>query len=271
VLDWLSSHFSKVSRKTWVRRMEEGLVKDTQGQILGVGAPYAPHLRLSYFREVESEPLPSAAIPIVYMDDHLVVADKPPFIPVTPGGRFVQGCLLYLLEEQLAVRGLAPAHRLDRATSGLVLLARRKEERSAYAGLFAKRQVERVYTAVAEVPTLPEQRRWDVASRIVSGTPFFRMQEVEGEPNAWTTVELESWNKGWGRFILRPTSGKTHQLRLHMVRLGWPISGDRFYPELTPEGPDDANAPLRLVAKKLAFRDPFTGEEHTFESRQEPG
>lgn len=250
--------------------MEEGLVNDAQGQKLGVTAPYVPHLRLSYFREVESETLPRGAIRILHLDDHLVVADKPPFLPVTPGGRFVKGCLLYLLEEQLGLRGLAAAHRLDRATSGLVLLTRKKEERSAYAGLFAKRHVERVYAAVAKVPTLPEQRRWEVESRIVAGTPFFRMQEVGGKPNAWTAVELASWNKGWGRFTLRPTSGKTHQLRLHMARLGWPILGDRCYPELMPESPDDPDMPLRLVAKRLAFRDPLSGEERVFESRLEP-
>jgi len=247
--------------------MERGLVNDAEGRTIGIDAPYVPRLRLSYFREVESEPLGGAAISIIHLDDHVVVADKPPFLPVTPGGRFVRGCLLYRLEEQIGVRGLAPAHRLDRATSGLVLLSRRKEERSAYTGLFAKRQVERVYRALAKVPTLPAQRRWDVESRIVPGTPFFRMQEIEGEANAWTGVELERWDKGWGRFTLRPVSGKTHQLRLHMVRLGWPILGDRYYPELMAEGPDDLATPLCLVARRLAFRDPFTGEERVFESR----
>jgi tRNA pseudouridine32 synthase/23S rRNA pseudouridine746 synthase len=271
VLDWLDSRFAQVSRETWVRRMEQGLVHDADGRPLGVEAPYVPHLRLSYYREVEAETLPSDAVRIIHLDDSLVVADKPPFLPVVPGGRFVRGCLLYLLEEQLGVRGLAPAHRLDRATSGVVLLTRRAEERSAYTGLFAQGRVERVYRAIAKVPTRPTQRQWQVESRIVSGTPFFRRREVEGTPNAWTTVELVSWHAGFGHFILRPASGKPHQLRLHMVQLGWPILGDRLYPDLLPEAPDDPAAPLCLVAQRLAFRDPFSGAERVFESASRLG
>lgn len=244
--------------------MEAGLVEDGEGRRIGAARGYEPHLRVGYYREVEDEAFAGVEIPVLFADEHLVIADKPPFVPVTPGGRFVRGCVLYRLEEQLGISGLAPVHRLDRMTSGLVLFARRREERGAYGSLFAQGRVERVYRALARVPERPAATRWSVASRIVPGDPFFRMQEAPGEPNARTEITLDGWSDGVGRFTLRPETGKTHQLRLHMARLGWPLLGDRLYPELEPELPDAEIAPLALVAKKLAFLDPITGEARVF-------
>lgn len=270
VLDWLAARFSRIDRETWIRRMQRQLVTDAEGRPLGVDAPFVPHLRVAYYREVKDEPPPVGEIGVVHLDEHLVVVDKPPFLPVTPAGAWVRGCLLYRVEDQLGLAGLAPAHRLDRATSGLVMLTRRSEERGTYTGLFARRRIERTYVALAKVPRRPEVDGWRVASRIVSGEPFFRMREIAGSANAVTRVRLEAWRDGRGRFELRPETGKTHQLRLHMARLGWPILGDRLYPDLLPEEPDDPAAPLALVARRLAFRDPFTGEDRLFESRLEP-
>ena len=249
--------------------MERGLVADSDGRALDSEAPYVAHLRLSYFREVEKE-VPLGQAEILFADEHLVVADKPPFLPVTPGGRFVRNCLLYQVEEILGVQGLALAHRIDRATSGLVLLTRKAEERGAYSLLFEHQKVQKTYLAVSRVAVCPREERWKVASRIVKGEPFFRMREEDGEANAWTDVELRHWQDGWGHFVLRPRTGKTHQLRLHLTRLGWPIEGDRFYPSLRPEAPDDPARPLALVAHQLEFDDPLSGEKRTFASRLWP-
>ncbi len=251
--------------------MADGLVTTADGRALAVDAPFVAHQRVAYFREVEEEPVGSEKIVIVHCDEHLVVADKPPFMPVTPGGRFVKSCLLYRLEAQLGIEGLSPIHRLDRATSGLVMLSRSSEVRSVYGGLLARNTMQRLYEAVAAVPDPPPQpRRWRVASRIVPGTPFFRMQEAAGEANAVTAIALDDWRDGWGRFELRPESGKTHQLRLHMASLGWPIVHDRLYPQLLPEAADDLAQPLGLVAKRLSFDDPTTGRRRVFESRLRP-
>ncbi len=270
VLEWLGTRFPKVGKETWARRMQEGLVTDGQGRPLTAAEPYRAHLAVSYFRELEHEAVPAEPPAVLFVDEHLVVVDKAPFVPVVPAGGFVRSCLLYRLEAALGSTGLAPVHRLDRATSGLVLFSRRVEERGAYGGLFATRRVERVYEALARVPEPPAERVVQAASRIAPGEPFFRMREVAGEPNAWTRIELLGLRHGIGRFELRPESGKKHQLRLHMAGLGWPIVGDRLYPELLPEAPDDPAEPLRLVAKRLVFRDPFTGGERRFESRLRP-
>ena len=270
LLDWLCERFPRIPRSVWQRRMAEGLVSTADGQTLSSDAPFVAHQRVAYFREVEGEPTATQEIDIIHLDDHLVVADKPPFMPVTPGGRFVKGCLLYRLEAQLGLEGLSPIHRLDRGTSGLVMLSRSAEVRSVYGGLFARNTLERVYEAVAAVAEPPEERSWRVESRIVPGTPFFRMQEVAGTSNAFTVITLQDWHGGWGRFELRPESGKTHQLRLHMASLGWPIWGDRLYPQLLPETADDLTQPLALVARRLSFDDPMGGRHRVFESRLRP-
>lgn len=279
LLDWLASRFPRIDRETWRGRFARELILDADSRPLRADAPCRHHLRVGYFREVadhESDPPATADIRLIHVDAHLVVADKPPFLPVVPGGRHVRECLLYRVEEMLdAAHGeLVPIHRLDRATSGLVLFARCQEDRGAYGALFAEARLERHYEAAARVRETPAERSWDVESRIVRGEPFFRMQESDGPANARTRVELlklESPGGGErvGRFALRPQTGKKHQLRLHMARLGFPILGDRLYPELLPEAPDDPSAPLRLVAKRLVFRDPVSGEARDFVSTRD--
>lgn len=266
LLDWLEVRFPRVDRETWERRAREGLLTDDEGNPVALDGPYRHHLRLRYFREVEDEPEPPA-VRILHVDEHLVVVDKPPFLPVTPSGPYVRRCVLYQVQRQLEIEGLAAPHRLDRATSGVLLLVRQPEERGAYGAPFATGGARKTYEALAPVSEPPDDTRWEVASRIVSGTPWFLSTEVEGRPNAFSQIELAEMRDGLGRFVLRPKTGKTHQLRLHMVRLGYPILGDRFYPELLPKTPDDPSDPLRLLAKRLAFRDPVTGDDRRFESR----
>ncbi len=92
-------------------------------------------------------------------------------------------------------------------------------------------------------------------------------QEVPGEPNAETRVELVEHRDGLGRYRLVPMTGRTHQLRLHLAGLGIPILGDGFYPVLRDRPLDDFSDPLQLLARVLEFTDPVSGERRRFESR----
>ena len=93
-------------------------------------------------------------------------------------------------------------------------------------------------------------------------------QELPGEPNSETLVELLERRDGIGRYRLLPATGRTHQLRLHMSGLGVPILGDNFYPELTETALDDFSRPLQLLASELAFTDPVSGAPRHFRSRR---
>lgn len=230
---------------------------------------YLPHAQLFYFREVESEPHIPFVETILYQDDDLLVADKPHFLPVTPGGRYVEECLLNRLRLRTGLAELAPLHRIDRGTAGIVLFSVSKQSRGRYATLWLQGKVEKTYQALSAGMTDPQKSAWVVANRIERGAPSFRMQIVPGAVNARSVINLLEYQDGVARFLLQPLTGKTHQLRLHLSSLGFGILNDRFYPELQAERADDFAAPLQLLAKKVCFRDPLSEELREFVSEQE--
>lgn len=271
VLDFLQDRFPFIS--DWESRMERGLVRVDGGEPLAVRAPYRVGLRILYFREVDAEPdLPFEA-KILFQDAHILVADKPHFIPVTPAGKYVRASLLARLQEQTGFPGLAPLHRLDRETSGLVLFSIRQDSRAAFSALFQKSRITKIYQAVASGLTGTPSRAWRVENRIEKGEPFFRMACVQGPPNARSSIRLLAERHGYGLFEVRPETGKKHQIRLHMAAIGHPILHDKLYPDLQPEAPADTppdfNHPMQLLAKRLEFVDPITGEMRIFESELE--
>ena len=107
-------------------------------------------------------------------------------------------------------------------------------------------------------------------SRLEESEHFLQMQEVEGDANADTHIELIEEKKPWAKYRLTPGSGKKHQLRCHLNALGIPIRHDQIYPVLTPyqEYDLDFSKPLQLLAKEVAFLDPITGKAHHFFSSQ---
>ncbi len=273
VFDFLCAHFPAVPSQEWAARFEEGLVLDAHGATLTATEPFTAHTLLHYYRRVPDEPELPFKAQVLFQDAHLVVADKPHFMPVTPAGRYVRSSLLVQLKEQLGIDTLSPLHRIDRETAGLVLFSVHPHERDAYQALFRERQVHKVYQAVAPVRhdlTLPLTYR----SRLESSAEFFRSHEVAGEPNSETTVRLlktESIDaKENGLYELEPVTGQRHQLRIHMNALGLPIEGDQFYPTVLrgPREAEDFSRPLQLLAQRIAFTDPLTGEARAFHSAQ---
>ncbi|WP_409316626.1 pseudouridine synthase [Pseudomonas sp. KCJK9016] len=266
VFDCLCDHFSAIGREQWRDRIARGRVLDGQGRPITPEMPYKEGLRIHYFREVPDEkPIPVVES-ILYADEHLVVADKPHFLPVTPAGEYVEQTLLRRLIRRLDNPHLVPLHRIDRHTAGLVIFSANPQTRSAYQSLFPTRQIEKRYEAIA--PALPGMDFPMVhKSRMVDGEPFFRMQEVSGVSNTETAVEVRERNGEFWRYALYPVTGKKHQLRVHMTALGASICNDPFYPEVLRDVEDDYAKPLKLLAQGLRFIDPVTGQTREFESR----
>ncbi|MDP3858161.1 MAG: RluA family pseudouridine synthase [Stagnimonas sp.] len=266
VLDCLSAHFPAIARAQWQSRFARGRVLDAQQQPLAADHPYRAGLVVHYFREVEAEPVIPFEEAVLHVDEHLVVADKPHFLPVTPGGGYVEQTLLTRLIRRLGNPQLVPLHRIDRGTAGLVLFSANPASRAAYQALFRDRGMHKRYEALA--PPLPAQEFPLVRrSRLAPGEPFFRMREVEGAPNTETRIELIERGADFWRYGLEPVTGKKHQLRVHLAALGAPILNDDFYPQLAERAPDDHSRPLQLLACALRFTDPLSGQERQFESR----
>ncbi|WP_266171694.1 pseudouridine synthase [Dyella subtropica] len=265
VLDCLCAHFAAIPREQWLDRMARGRVLDAAGAPVDPQTPYRVGLRVQYYREVADEaPIPFRER-LVHADEHLVVVDKPHFLPVVPAGGFVRETLLTRLIHTLGNPQLVPLHRIDRATAGLVMFSANPASRSAYQALFRERRIEKRYQAWAPaLPALafPLTRR----SRIVAGDPFFRMHEVPGEPNSESWIDaIDRTGELWC-YALQPITGRKHQLRVHMAALGAPIHNDGFYPVLAEQADDDYTKPLQLLAQSLSFIDPLSGVLRRFET-----
>lgn len=270
LVDFLQQRFPSVTAADWHTRLDAGEVVDAEGHTARAHDVPRPGRRLYYYRSVPTEPRIPFEATVLWQDEHLLVADKPHFLPVIPSGKYVQETVLVRLKAQLGLEALSPIHRIDRDTAGLVLFSVNPATRNAYQALFRDRVVHKVYEAIAAhdaTAAWPVVRR----SRIVEAhDAFFRMCEAEGEPNSETRIDLQEARGDWARYRLEPLTGKRHQLRVHLNALGLPIAGDQFYPRVLrgPQEAEDFSNPLRLLASTIAFTDPVTGEARAFQSQR---
>lgn len=267
LITFLVARFPDVPGYTWHDRMARGEVVDGDGAPLAPHSPFKRGMRMFYYRELDAEtPIPFEE-EILFMDEHLVVVDKPHFLPMTPGGRFLHETLLVRLKKTLGEQALTPIHRLDRETAGVVIFSRRQDSRGAYQSMFQKRVIEKEYEALA--PTLTGvEFPFTYRSRMVDGDKFFIMKEEPGEPNSQTIVDVIEHRADCTLYRLHPHTGRKHQLRVHLASLGIPIINDAFYPVALPCKADDVSQPLKLLARRIAFTDPLSGERREFSSRR---
>ena len=265
VLDCLCARFPAIDRDTWLARIERGLVLDASGAPIDARMTYRTGVEIFYYREVADEALFPFTESVLHADADLVVADKPHFLPVTPAGRYVTQTLLARLIRRFDNPDLAPLHRIDRATAGLVLFSANPATRARYQALFRENRIEKRYEAFA--PALqPLRFPLSRVSRIETGEPFFRMREVTGQPNAETRIDVMTQEGDIWRYALHPVTGRKHQLRVHMAALGAPIINDDFYPQCMPHPADDYSRPLQLLAQRVVFTDPLSGVSRRFDS-----
>jgi tRNA pseudouridine32 synthase/23S rRNA pseudouridine746 synthase len=270
VLEYLITHFPHIQAQTWRERIANGKVTLDDGTTLTTESPYRHGVTVLYSREVEREPAVTVEETILFQDSEILVADKPHGMVVTPSGEHVERSLLSRLQNRTGLKHLAPIHRLDRETAGVVLFTIHAEARARYHQLFSSRAVEREYLAVAKVGNTEIQKEWDIRTRLEEGEPWYRRRitDTDGaEPNAITRIQLLESRNGFGLFRLLPETGKKHQLRVHMASRGFPIVGDLLYPEIREYNEHDS--PLQLLACRLSFIDPRSGESRGFVSAQQ--
>ena len=268
MLRFLVERFPDVSLESWAARLQRGEVVDAQGKPLQADSHVRQGMRIWYYRELDE---PETPIPfrerILFQDEHLLIVDKPHFLPMIPTGRFLHETLLVRLKAQLELPHLVPIHRLDRETAGVVIFSHNPDTRGRYQSMFQKRVVKKVYEALAG-PIEGRAFPFTYRSRMQDAEQFFVSEEVPGEPNSETVVEMIERRGDVVRYRLHPHTGRKHQLRLHLSSLGAPILNDAFYPVALPCKGDDFSAPLQLLARAISFEDPLTGEMRTFESER---
>lgn len=253
------------ARAMVAQRLAGGEFVDDAGTALTGDEPVKPNGFVWFHRPVEQEE-PAAQLPrVIYRDENIVVADKPHFMATTPRGSHVTQTALILLRVSLGLPELAPAHRLDRLTAGVLVFTARREVRGAYATLFQEGVAFKSYEALAPLdPALAFPMR--LHGRIVKRPGNLQAELVAGETNAVTDVDLVEARGDTARYRLTPHTGKTHQLRLQMASIGLPLLGDPLYPTVVADAPDDPSRPLQLIARSLRFEDPISGVEREFVS-----
>jgi len=209
-------------------------------------------------------------IDLVHEDAHLLVLNKPAGLLCVPGrGEDKQDCL-----SARAMRQWPDAlivHRLDMATSGLVLMARGAAMQRALSDAFANRLVHKRYEAIVDGAMPVQQDEWStIDAPVMADWPRHPLQKVDpaGKPSITRWRALSSAVSGEEtaatHVLLEPLTGRSHQLRVHMLSIGHPILGDALYGSAEVQ----ARAPrLLLHASELGFVHPATQQMLRFESR----
>jgi tRNA pseudouridine32 synthase/23S rRNA pseudouridine746 synthase len=266
VLEYLTIKFPYIDAQIWRQRIADGKVHCHDGSLITPQSLFQSQLRVYYYREVESEPSIPFKETILFQDQHILVAYKPHFLAVTPGGIYVNECLQNRLRRRTGIEALQALHRLDRVTAGVVMFSINTDTRPRYHDLFETRKIQKTYQAIAKISDGENLigQEWVIKNRMVQSEQRFRMRVTEGEANSHSVIRCLQQSTQKALFELNPVTGKTHQLRLHMQTLGWPILNDKYYPQLQPLSADNYCAPLQLLAKELQFVDPVTQHSRYF-------
>ncbi|MFB9259951.1 pseudouridine synthase [Dietzia aerolata] len=283
IAEFMTARFEHLDPAELLRRIDAGEIVGADGRAIDRHSTPAEHEFVWYHRQLPDEQVLPHREEILFSDADLVVVDKPHFLPTTPSGRYLRETALVRLRVRLDNPHITPVHRLDRPTAGLVMFTARPEARGVYQSLFEQRRVDKTYEAVSALPP-----GWDPVARTLDGhtVPLVRRDHLHSPggpqrtvtrpglaPNAETTLDvLGHGTSAAGRpvlhTLLRPRTGRLHQLRVQLAALGIPILGDRRYPELLPEAPDDPALPLQLLARELEFTDPISGLVRRFRSER---
>lgn len=270
VLEYLMIKFPYIDADIWQQRIRDGKVHRHDGSLITAQTPFKAQERIYYYKEVESEPSIPFKESILFQDQHILVAYKPHFLPVLPGGKYVNECLQSRLRRSTGMQTLQALHRLDRVTAGLVIFSVTPDTRHLYHHLFETRQIQKTYQAVANIDVNCNDndkiigQEWVIKNHIARSTPRFRMCITAAEANSHSVIKCLQQSTHQALFKLKPITGKTHQLRLHMQSLGWPILNDKYYPTLQPLSDDNYSLSLQLLAKELSFTDPITQQSRYF-------
>lgn len=268
--DWLRDKFPAHVEVDRMLATERFVYDDARP--VGLADAYRPNTFVWFHRDLREEVEVPGTIHIIHRDERLVVIDKPPFLSTIPRGQHVLQSVVVKLRDELDLPELSSLHRLDRITSGVLMLATERQWRGPYQTLFEQRAVAKQYQALAGWRAdlrLP----LTVRNHIRKTRGQWQAEVIEGAPaNAETLVEFDrrvAQTEGENElavYRLTPRTGKTHQLRLHLHGLGIAILNDPLYPVVRETSVEDFSRPLQLLASEVSFTDPIDQTPRRFRS-----
>ncbi len=227
LLDYLCARFAYHDRATWQRKIEVGEV-ELDGARVRTSTVLLRGAVLSYER-AHTEPAVPLDVPVLVEGDGWIAVDKPAGLPVHADGAFVRHTLVHQLT---ARRGgtIQPAHRLDRETSGVLLVATDRARARDLQLQFAERRVTKVYLAVAQgVITQDEQRIEDPIGQAPRSEITIRRAALPGGQEARTDLRVLQRGKTCTLVEAHLHTGRTHQIRVHLEAIGHPLVGEILY------------------------------------------
>ncbi|MBA4032777.1 MAG: pseudouridine synthase [Planctomyces sp.] len=247
----------------WEQAAAEGLLLNSSEEPVSLEKIVEPGERILHKLPGTIEPPVDANIRLLYEDEAVIVINKPAPLPVHASGRFHRNTLQYLLAQVYDPQSPRAAHRLDAMTTGVLVLSRTRHMAGRLQPQFSRQEVEKVYLARAQ--GLPTEETFECHAPMtdIAGVMGSREVDEAGGVAASTTFRvLQRFEDGTTLLEVRPLTGRTNQIRVHLWHLGLPIQGDPLYlksGDLATQ-PGDPGIPLCLHAWKITFRHPVKGD-----------
>ncbi len=254
VLDFLVRRFTYHNRDAWQLRLTEGRMR-INGRLVREDAPVSSGDRLDYDIHDLPEPPVETGYTVTYEDADLLVVDKPGNLPCHPAGAYFNHTLWALLKERHGLEEPAFVNRLDRETSGLVVVAKNAATADICRAAFAGRRVEKIYLALVEgrFPDTREARgamREDPVGPVRKRRLFVEGVSPEEAGRDWAETRFRRLAASGGISLVEaaPVTGRLHQIRASLHGCGYPVVGDKLYGV-------DPNAFLRFCRDELTMAD----------------
>ncbi|MEZ5405077.1 MAG: sulfurtransferase [Verrucomicrobiia bacterium] len=271
LLDCYCDIFPHISREEWSQRFAKNLFQNENGQL--VTSNHIVKTREKYIQIFPEniEPNINSDIQILHEDEALLIINKPAPLPVHPSGRFNRNTLQYILHQVYAPQKPQPAHRLDANTTGLIVCTRTRHFAKLLQPQFENGEVEKIY--LARVQGQPA-KEFFVCEAHISKEPTQlgarTIDEAHGLPARTEFKILERFSDNTTLLEVKPVTGRTNQIRLHLWHLGFPICGDSTYLPNQKLGKIQTLAvndpPLCLHAWKINFHHPLNSNRVAFET-----
>jgi RluA family pseudouridine synthase len=286
LIDFLSSRFKYHSREKWTELIIKAHVK-VNGAPSSAGYILKSKNVVSYCIVLHEPPV-DTRIRVLHNEESFLVAHKPGNLPSHADGNHIKHTLIYLIKKRMNEEGYqgyaSLVHRLDRETSGLMIVAKTKDANRALSRQFGEGEVEKEYIAIARgvFPTDSLEMDAPIAPDPESAVSIRRRVVPAGTPNAQSALtRFEVSERVAGHTVLRclPATGRTNQIRVHLSHIGHPLAGDKLYGRSDAEFIEFVRAvragrfdPLpwmdakrhMLHAASIRFHHPVTGEPVLF-------